>query len=567
MNIHFTHTDTANAYIEYLTSILTPHIYDGIKSIYDDCKIITKGNGNNIVIFQNALKAISKWEEQTKHDEYNRLSTQLQTNKLQKITKAIIKSKIRVLLGGKSLNDNLKTLLDENDLPVKFIHEIYLEIARKLYMTPHLMSCDVNSFERQKNINIILSMIETSIHKAIYKLIPIDDIAEEYLINDETNENEIFDTTIRNTIDNLSQIIRDNVKVSVSSEFKNLEKTFGNIREQNVRSEGSELSDCESYTSNKIQDGGANMSIVSELPEASKLMNNITTNQYGGDGYGSDKSEKSDRSDSFKSDNSKIIRLDGDDVHVGGDGYIYGSEKSEKSYDGHDEYIDDVDTSYDMKHNQSGGVQSLNQTFVPLPNNTVVNPNPPIPNTPVLSHLQPTLPSNISSGLVPVNAHNVTSIITPPVNSQPPISHPNVQPPISQPNVLPPISQPNVLPPISQPNVQPPQLGGDYTEQSKPYINNSISQKPQLMQSGGYNSIEEIGAVSVRRSDFLSDSDAADDDTRRIKLRLDGGGIGNSISSLREQRYKRSRNRFRNNNVASKFTFFDDHGVSEHDNM
>ena len=518
MNIHFTHTDTANSYTEYLTSILTPHIYDGIKSIYDDCKTITKGSGNNIVIFQNALKAISKWEEQTKHDEFNRLNTQLQSNKLQKITKAILKSKIRVLLGGKTLNEELQTTLDNSELSIKFVHEIYLEIARKLYMTPHLMTCDVNSLERQKNINTILSMIESSINRAIYKIIPIDDIADEYFKNDDVVENDLFNTTIQNTIDNLSKIIKDNVKESISTELEKIESKLANMQ-----GGSGNLSDAESFVSRNVQEGGRDVDMASSgLQEENFLLTNgsvkneITSKQYGGDreDYDSDKSNKSFKSDSFKSDSSKIINLDNDSVHVGGDGYIYGSDSADENF------------------KQYGG--------------NVVNPNPPQNQQDIQSYpttLQPPQPSSQTSMQPSMQPPQLTSSVQPSVQQS--------QPSMQQ-------SQPSI-----QTSIQPTQIGG-YSEQSKPYIENTDddNDKPSLTQFGGYKPVEELGAVSVKPSDFLSDSDG---ETRKIKLRLDGGGFGGS--SLREQRYKRSRNKFRNNNVASKFTFFDENGLSERENF
>ena len=91
----------------------------------------------------------------------------------------------------------------------KFIHKVYINIARQFWKNPFLFSSEgISQFEYQKNIRECEHIISESVQESIRILLPVKNILKEYL-GGTNKENEGEDDEM---IDN--DITKDNYQVN-----------------------------------------------------------------------------------------------------------------------------------------------------------------------------------------------------------------------------------------------------------------------------------------------------------------------------------------------------------------
>merc|ERR1712227_799609 len=135
--------ETKNEYTIQLINILSPHIYEGFESIYNESK-----------------KIIKKGEE-----------------------KKVLKANI-ILLSNSNSNTYSKSVIEKKflDIPLhKFIHRCYVECARQFYNSPYLLYHDIRPIERKRNQRDCYDIIKTGIKEAIRKILPVQHILDKYL--------------------------------------------------------------------------------------------------------------------------------------------------------------------------------------------------------------------------------------------------------------------------------------------------------------------------------------------------------------------------------------------------
>ena len=65
--------DAKSEYTQQLISTLTPHFYEGILSIYQDCTSMVNEDTNQLMAFQNLLGRIPQWSQDMIERETNRI--------------------------------------------------------------------------------------------------------------------------------------------------------------------------------------------------------------------------------------------------------------------------------------------------------------------------------------------------------------------------------------------------------------------------------------------------------------------------------------------------------------
>ena len=195
ISINFTYSDTLNEYIKILVSLLSPHIYDGVMSIYSTGKR-SIDEKNHLASFQQLLKATKSWSNETKEFEYNRIKESSSCPYIDKLIRAVLISNTKVLVGDSK--KNAKSILDSIDVnPCNFVYKCYLEVARKLYTQPSLVVGSKDALEKQKDFNILNEIIKTSIQNAVRNSLPIEKLVDNFLVDDthENNERAINEMT------------------------------------------------------------------------------------------------------------------------------------------------------------------------------------------------------------------------------------------------------------------------------------------------------------------------------------------------------------------------------------
>lgn len=170
-----------NEYTTYLINLLAPIFYDGIYSIYNESNNINTKD-NELKIFQSLLKGIPEWDSKILDDEVNRIKICSKCDYLENLLKAIIKSNIIILMNEKNIDDELFNI----DFKV-FIHNCYITLAKAFYQYPDLFYHKIKSTDVKRNQRESINIIKDEIKNTIRKMIPLNIILEEYLINKPEN--------------------------------------------------------------------------------------------------------------------------------------------------------------------------------------------------------------------------------------------------------------------------------------------------------------------------------------------------------------------------------------------
>lgn len=172
--------ETKTEYTIQLINIITPFMYEGFKSIYEEAKKVSK-NGDELKIFQTFLRRIPTWTEEVIKAETKRILTDSNCSDiLEDLLKAVIKSNIMILTNtSPDRNNKLKiNFVVEFD---KFIHNAYIESAKNIFQNPFLFFHKCLPLELKRNEREATELIKTSITDAIRKMLPINMILKEYL--------------------------------------------------------------------------------------------------------------------------------------------------------------------------------------------------------------------------------------------------------------------------------------------------------------------------------------------------------------------------------------------------
>jgi hypothetical protein len=199
-------TEIKKEYTIQLVNLLTPAIYEGINSIYGEVKQIAK-DGEELKIFQGFLAKIPTWNEQMISNESTRIKTVTQNSDiLDDLIKAVIQSNI-LLLTSTDIADKHKVLKEFNiNLNYnKFIHNVYIEVAKTFYNYPFLFYHKVPALEFKKNQLKSHKLIKEAIEESIRKMLPLQLILKKYLgIMSEINDDKYLKSLV-NTENNNQQ--------------------------------------------------------------------------------------------------------------------------------------------------------------------------------------------------------------------------------------------------------------------------------------------------------------------------------------------------------------------------
>jgi len=191
--------ETKKEYTTQLVNIISPFIFDGVQSLYEEACKVSKEN-EELKIFQSFLKKIPSWNNLILETETTRILKESGCEDLLgQLLLAVIKSNIMVLTNTPPERKHTIKLPSDIDFQ-KFIHFSYIETAKSIYENPYLFYHKFSVFDVKKNQRDARESIKRSIHEAIRKLLPLQYILKEYLHEEtpgypKSKEND-FDKTI-----------------------------------------------------------------------------------------------------------------------------------------------------------------------------------------------------------------------------------------------------------------------------------------------------------------------------------------------------------------------------------
>ena len=183
-------TESKNEWCARLVSLLTHHIIIGIDSIFNEAVEICRNEDEEnkyLMTFQNLLSTIPNWNPVTIEQEKLRIENNSGCKYLEDLITCvhIIQLKaltcIRVGQKQKKIDINIPSV-------DKFIHGIYINVARKLYTNIYLFEKDLYPLQIQKNKHEVEYLVKEAILLTIRENIPVERILQCYMEENEDIE-------------------------------------------------------------------------------------------------------------------------------------------------------------------------------------------------------------------------------------------------------------------------------------------------------------------------------------------------------------------------------------------
>jgi len=223
--------ESKNEWGSRLVTILTPHIMEGLKSIFEEAVKICKENSENdkyLMTFQNFIARIPKWNPVIIEKERIRIVEKSSCLYLEDLITCVhiiqlkILTAIRVGQKQKKIDINIPKIDD-------FIHKIYIHSARKVYKNVYLFELNIPPLQVQKNYRELEIIVQECILNTVRDSIPVEAILKAYM--DETIEDDVVEEVKEQIIEQPqqkkiteTQIVKEEIdKKETSSEPLRLE--------------------------------------------------------------------------------------------------------------------------------------------------------------------------------------------------------------------------------------------------------------------------------------------------------------------------------------------------------
>jgi hypothetical protein len=185
-NLH----ESKNEWCGRLVSVLTPLVIEGFRSIFNESwKLCVDNNETNkyLMTFQNLLSRIPQWNSVIVEEERKRIIERSGCNYLEDLITCVHIIQLKVLTCIRVGNKQKKIDISIPKLD-HFLHRVYINSARKLYMNVYLFEKKISDLQTQKNGRELEIIIQESILTTIRESIPTEAIIRAYL--DESMEEE-----------------------------------------------------------------------------------------------------------------------------------------------------------------------------------------------------------------------------------------------------------------------------------------------------------------------------------------------------------------------------------------
>lgn len=214
--------ESKNEWGSRLVTILTPHIMEGVRSIFEEAVKLCKENDEidkYLMTFQNFITRIPKWNPVIIEKERARIVEKSSCSYLEDLITCVhiiqlkILTAIRVGQKQKKIDINIPKIDD-------FIHKVYIYVARKVYKNVYLFELNIPPLQMQKNYRELEIIIQECILNTVRDSIPVEAILKAYM--DETIEDDVVEEVKEQIIEPTqekkpteTQIVKEDVEEKV----------------------------------------------------------------------------------------------------------------------------------------------------------------------------------------------------------------------------------------------------------------------------------------------------------------------------------------------------------------
>ncbi len=185
--------ESKNEWGTRLLTILTPHIVDGVKSIFDEALKLCKDNNEMdkyLMTFQNFITRIPQWNPTIIETERKRIVEKSGCNYLEDLVTCvhIIQLKLLTAIRVGQKQRKIDVSIPKVD---DFIHKVYINIARKVYKNVYLFEINIPPLQIQKHFRELEIIVQECILNTVRDSIPVESILQAYM--DQTVEEDVVE--------------------------------------------------------------------------------------------------------------------------------------------------------------------------------------------------------------------------------------------------------------------------------------------------------------------------------------------------------------------------------------
>ena len=169
---------------DHLRSLLVPPVCDGFWSIQSSAKELCERNGipdQVIRTFQNMLTKIPEWSEQTLSTEVQRIQKVSKCTYLEDLMMGVFLAYMKAFASLHSTESSVEIEFERPTL-AKFVHEYYIQSARKLWQAAYLFKTNVSAEVQARSRHEIESLLHQSLESVIHHFLPWESIARKYFV-------------------------------------------------------------------------------------------------------------------------------------------------------------------------------------------------------------------------------------------------------------------------------------------------------------------------------------------------------------------------------------------------
>ena len=294
--------ESKNEWCARLTNTLTPCIIEGLRSIFTEAYDVCLENSEEtkyLMTFQNFLNNIPKWSAEIVENEKQRIITSSACNYLEDLITCVHITQLKSLTSTRVGLKQKKINIDIPDLH-KFIHKMYINVARKIYVNIYLFEKNIKPLQVQKNNRELELLIKECILNTIRESIPIEHILQMYL--DETLETDVEVEEKKEVITD-KEALEKNKKAKEKKELERIkQETANKLKEESkINLKNTILNANKDLNEDNVTSANSNIKKLDSKVLETDESNNANANDY---------NSETESESNFKLKLDKIDKLD-----------------------------------------------------------------------------------------------------------------------------------------------------------------------------------------------------------------------------------------------------------------
>ena len=183
--------ESKNEWCARLVNIMTYAVIAGLKSIFEEAWNLCRENDEEdkyLMTFQTFLSRVPKWNNNIIETERARILEVSSCAYLEDLITCVHIIHLKALTCIRVGQDQKKVNIDIPSVD-KFIHKVYIAVARKVYTNVYLFEKGIQPLDMQKHNRELEIIIKESILNTVRDSMPVEDILKAYI--NETTEEEV----------------------------------------------------------------------------------------------------------------------------------------------------------------------------------------------------------------------------------------------------------------------------------------------------------------------------------------------------------------------------------------